>query len=78
MEEEQKYHPLSYTEFVELKNQIDRIKDVVPESVAPYFWDMYNRIRAVNQPRPCMCQSSAGLWIGCVNFLREWLGSKLN
>jgi len=76
--EEQKYQPLSYTEFVELKNQIDRIRDVVPESIAPYLWDNYNRIRAVSQPRPCMCQSSASLWIGCVNFLREWIGSKLN
>ena len=76
--EEQKYQPLSYTEFVELKNQIDRIRDNVPESIAPYLWDNYNRIRAVSQPRPCMCQSSASLWIGCVNFLREWVGSKLN
>jgi hypothetical protein len=76
--EEMKYQPLSYTEFVELKNQIDKIRDNVPESIAPYLWDNYNRIRAVSQPRPCMCQSAASLWIGCVNFLREWIGSKLN
>jgi hypothetical protein len=76
--EEQKYQPLTYTEFVELKNQIDKIRDNVPESIAPYFWENYNRIRAVNQPRPCMCQSSAALWIGCVNFLREWVSTKLN
>lgn len=76
--EEIKYQPLTYAEFVELKNQIDKIRDNVPESIAPYFWDNYNRIRAVSQPRPCMCQSSAALWIGCVNFLREWVGSKLN
>ena len=76
--EEQKYQPLSYTEFVELKNQIDKIRNNVPESIAPYLWDNYNRIRSVSQPRPCMCQSSAALWIGCVNFLREWIGTKLN
>lgn len=75
--EEQKYQPLSYSEFVELKNQLDRITVNIPESVAPYLWDMYNRIRAVSQPRPCMCQSSASLWIGCVNFLKEWVESKL-
>jgi hypothetical protein len=23
-----------------------------------------------------MCQSAAGLWIGCVEFLREWINSK--
>ena len=76
--EEQKYKPLSYTEFVELKNQLDKISNNVPESVAPYLWDNYNRIRAVSEPRPCMCQSAASLWIGCVNFLKEWVGSKLN
>jgi hypothetical protein len=76
--EEQKYNPLSYTEFVELKNQLDKISNNVPESVAPYLWDNYNRIRAVSEPRPCMCQSAASLWIGCVNFLKEWVGSKLN
>ena len=76
--EEQKYQPLSYTEFVELKNQLDKISVNIPESVAPYLWEMYIRIRAVSEPRPCMCQSSASLWIGCVNFLKEWVGSKLN
>jgi hypothetical protein len=75
---EHKYLPLSYTEFVELKNQLDRITVNVPESIAPYLWDNYNRIRAVSEPRPCMCQSAAALWIGCVNFLKEWVGSKLN
>ena len=76
--EEQKYKPLSYTEFVELKNQLDKISNNVPESIAPYLWENYNRIRAVSEPRPCMCQSAASLWIGCVNFLKEWVGSKLN
>lgn len=76
--EEQKYQPLSYTEFVELKNQLDRITVNVPENIAPYLWDNYNRIRAVSQPRPCMCQSAASLWIGCVNFLKEWVQTKLN
>jgi hypothetical protein len=76
--EEQKYQPLSYTEFVELKNQLDKISNNVPESVAPYLWENYNRIRAVSEPRPCMCQSSAALWIGCVNYLKEWVGTKLN
>jgi hypothetical protein len=76
--EESKYLPLSYTEFVELKNQLDKISNNVPESVAPYLWENYNRIRAVSEPRPCMCQSSAALWIGCVNYLKEWVGTKLN
>lgn len=76
--EESKYLPLSYTEFVELKNQLDKISNNVPESVAPYLWENYNRIRAVSEPRPCMCQSAASLWIGCVNFLKEWVSTKLN
>ena len=78
MNEEQKYQPLSYTEFIELKNELDKISTNIPESIAPFLWDNYNRIRAVSQPRPCMCQSSASLWIGCVNFLKEWVESKLN
>jgi hypothetical protein len=76
--EEQKYQPLSYTEFVELKNQLDKISNNVPESVAPLLWNYYNLIRSLSEPRPCMCQSAASLWIGCVNFLKEWVGSKLN
>jgi len=77
MSEESKYQPLTYTEFVELKNHLDRISVNIPESVAPYLWDNFNRIRAVSEPRPCMCQSSAALWIGCVNYLKEWVESKL-
>jgi hypothetical protein len=73
---EHQYLPLTYDEFIELKNQLSKISNNVPESVAPYLWDNYNRIRAVSQPRPCMCQSAAGLWIGCVEFLREWINSK--
>ena len=76
--EESKYLPLSYTEFVELKNQLDKISNTVPESIAPYLWENYNRIRAVSEPRPCMCQSSAALWIGCVNYLKEWVSTKVN
>ena len=75
--EEQKYQPLTYAEFIELKNQLDKITNNVPESIAPYLWDNYNRIRSVSQPRPCMCQGAAALWIGCVNFLKEWIESKL-
>ena len=77
MSEESKYQPLTYTEFVQLKNHLDRISVNIPESVAPYLWDNFNRIRAVSEPRPCMCQSSAALWIGCVNYLKEWVESKL-
>ena len=73
---EHQYLPLTYNEFWELKEQLSKISNNVPESVAPYLWDKYNFIRAVNQPRPCMCQSSAALWIGCVEFLREWVNSK--
>lgn len=76
--EEQKYQPLSYTQFVELKNELDKITTNVPENVAPLLWNYYNLIRSVSENRPCMCQSAAALWIGCVNFLREWVGSKLN
>jgi hypothetical protein len=73
---EHQYLPLTYEEFIDLKNQLSKISNNVPENIAPYLWDNYNRIRAVNQPRPCMCQSAASHWIGCVEFLREWVNSK--
>ena len=76
--EEMKYQPLSYSQFVELKNELDKISNNVPESVAPLLWNYYNLIRAKSENRPCMCQSAAALWIGCVNFLREWVSTKLN
>jgi hypothetical protein len=73
---EHQYLPLSYEEFWELKNELDKISVNIPENVAPLLWNYYNKVRGVSENKPCMCQSAASHWIACVEFLKEWVKSK--
>lgn len=70
---EEKYIPLTIDEYKELKEIMAGIGFNLPENRLPYIWDMYNRLRAKTEPRPCACQSAAPHWIGAVNYLNNWL-----
>jgi hypothetical protein len=69
-------HPLTMAEYLELKDFIFSIGARLPEQKMGYVWNMYNRIRGVNEKQPCGCQSAAKYWVDAINELRRWVESK--
>ena len=70
---ENKYHPLTESEYLELKSKIDSIKEYLPDMLLGYVWDNYKKISGSNENQPCGCKSAGGLWLKAVTVLREYL-----
>jgi hypothetical protein len=71
--EENKYHPLTESEYLELKSKIDSIKDYLPEMLLNYVWGTYKTITGSKENQPCSCKSSGLLWLKAVNALRDYI-----
>jgi hypothetical protein len=71
--EDNKYHPLTESEYLELKSKIDSIRDYLPEMLLNYVWDTYKKITLSNENQPCSCKSSGALWLKAVTVLRDYL-----
>ena len=71
--EENKYHPLSESEYLELKSKIESIRDYLPEMLLDYVWSTYKVITKSVETRPCSCGSAAALWRKAVNVLQDYL-----
>jgi hypothetical protein len=69
---ENKYEPLTLEEFNELDKTIAGLGAYLPENLAPYIWDNFNKLRNENEPRPCTCKSSGAHWKRAVDFLLDW------
>jgi len=63
---------LSEQEFDRLVTELESIGSFLPENKMPFLWDMANKIRKDNQPRPCACPSSAKLWSRAITELRDY------
>ena len=70
--EENKYHPLTFEEFQELNKTVSSLGAYLPENLAPYIWDNFNKLRNENEPRPCTCKSSGANWKRAVDYLLDW------
>jgi len=67
------YGILTEGEFNELKQKLSEITTNLPTHLTGYIWGTYNRIKGTNEPQPCNCKSSGGLWAGAVEFLRSYV-----
>ncbi len=63
----------TYEEIAEMKDFITNLGLNLPEDKLTYVWSNYKRIVGVEEPQPCSCQSSSGLWIKAVNTIREFV-----
>ena len=70
--EENKYEPLTLEEFNELDKTVAGLGAYLPENLAPYIWDNFNKLRKENEPRPCTCKSSGAHWKRAVDYLTDW------
>ena len=73
MDEINKYAPLTEAEFIQLRNELAPIGSNLPTHLMSYMWDLCVRIRNRKEPQPCGCASAGGLWLGCINDLREFV-----
>lgn len=70
---ENKYHPLTESEYLELKDKIQSIKDYLPDMLLNYVWSTYKTITKSNENQPCGCGSAAGLWRKAVDVLQDYI-----
>ena len=68
--------PLNREEYQRLKDVIRNVNQHLPENQAPFVWDMFNRLRGMNETRPCTCASAGAHWARAVEHLRNWLKDK--
>jgi hypothetical protein len=68
--------PLTDEEYLNLKNTIASIGNHLPENLAPYIWDLFNRLRGENENRPCTCGSAGAHWGRAVKYLRDYIKEK--
>jgi hypothetical protein len=69
-------HPLTFEEFEELDKTISSLGSHLPENLAPYIWDNFNKLRNEREPRPCMCGSAGAHWKRAVDYLRNWINER--
>jgi hypothetical protein len=73
----EKYLPLTEEEFKELEVVLNEIGAYLPENRMNYVWNTYRKVNNIhNEPQPCSCQSSAGLWVKAVNSLHAFVKEK--
>jgi hypothetical protein len=70
---EEKYHPLTSEEYINLRTTMETIGVRLPENKMGEVWHSYNRLRGVNEKQPCGCQSAAKYWVDAVNYINNWL-----
>ena len=71
--EENKYQPLSESDFKQLEEHLKGIKNHLPDHLMSPFWMWCNMIRNTKTPQPCSCASSARHWGSCVEELRAYI-----
>ena len=73
---ENKYHPLTEEQFVELQAVLSSIGSHLPEKKAPFIWDVFNAVRDEREPRPCTCSSAGAHWKRAIDHLMNWVKEK--
>jgi len=67
---------LSAEDLQKLKQDLEVVKNYLPEHLMGPFWHWCNTIRGTRTNQPCSCKSSARLWGDCVEELRNYVRSK--
>jgi len=75
---ENKFHPYTEEQYIELKQKIEPIKDWLPENLLPYIWDNYKLLSGSTENRPCSCGSAAKHWIKAVNVIKDFISKVEN
>jgi hypothetical protein len=68
-----KYHPLTEEQYLELKNFLNGIGNYLPTDRVGYIWGTYNTVREINEPQPCTCASAGGMWKRAIDELNAWV-----
>lgn len=73
MIDEGKYAPMTIGQFLQLKGELEGIKNHLPENLMGQFWTWCNTIRGERINQPCSCKGSARHWSDCVDTLRTFV-----
>ena len=57
----------------EIKEKINSITTMIPESMAQWVWNTYKDITGSREPQPCSCGSSGKLWRKAVDEIKSFV-----
>jgi hypothetical protein len=60
-------------EFIKLKDMMSGITTHLPDHLTGHIWAAYTKIKGQQEPQPCTCASSGGLWAGAVKTIRDYI-----
>tara|TARA_R100000664_G_C2622562_1_gene55879 strand:+ start:240 stop:455 length:216 start_codon:yes stop_codon:yes gene_type:complete len=66
---------MKYTEeqIKEIKDKINSITTMIPESMTQWVWNTYKDISGSNEPQPCSCGSAGRLWRKAVEEIKAFV-----
>ena len=68
------YQPYTKEEYLELKETFEKnVTNYLPDHLAGWAWNNYNKINGSRESQPCTCGSSAGHWKRAVETIRTFI-----
>jgi hypothetical protein len=60
-------------ELKEIKKFLNELGNHLPYNRLDSVWNWYKTISNSKEPKPCSCQSSAGLWVRYIDTISNWI-----
>ena len=75
---ESKYAPFTLEEFQIIQAEMNAIGVYLPSDVGAQrkLWQNCVRIRGKAENQPCSCKSSAGLWVRCIDDIKQFIKAR--
>ena len=68
------YHPYTKEEYLELKDTFEKnVTAYLPDNLAGWAWNNYNKINRSREPQPCTCGSSSSHWKRAVSTIKDFI-----
>jgi hypothetical protein len=73
------FAPFTYEEFQIIKAEMEAIGVYLPSDATAQrkLWQNCTRIRGKAENQPCSCKSSAGLWVRCIDDIKEFIKARI-
>jgi hypothetical protein len=75
---ESKYAPFTLEEFQIIQAEMNAIGVYLPSDATAQrkLWQNCVRIRGKAENQPCSCKSSAGLWVRCIDDIKQFINAR--
>jgi hypothetical protein len=74
-----RFAPFTYEEFKVIQAEMEAIGVYLPSDATAQrkLWENCTRIRGKAENQPCSCKSSSGLWVRCIDDIKEFIKARI-